>query len=78
MIATIVDTTALLETIVAAFVAGLGVMFTFSLAILGVSGSIEANRNGQRLQAAFYVALAVLGTLATIAAITLGLIIMVG
>jgi ABC-type polysaccharide/polyol phosphate export permease len=77
MIATIVDTTALLETIIAALVAGLGVMFTFSLAILGVSGSVEANRNGQRLQAALYVALAVIGTLATIAAIVFGLIVMV-
>jgi|GEM_PF-4386436 hypothetical protein len=78
MIATIVDTTALLETVLAALVAGLGVMFTFSLAILGVSGTIEANRNGQRLQAVFYVALALLGALATIGAIVLGLLIMVG
>jgi hypothetical protein len=73
----VVDVGALLETVLAATVAGLGVTTTFSLAILGASGSVDARRNGQRLQSAAYAALAVLGVLATLAAIGFGLVVMV-
>ena len=48
VIATIVDTTALWETVVAAFVAGVGTTIVFSLAILGATRFAEANRDGQR------------------------------
>ena len=46
MIATIVDTEALWETVVAAFVAGVGTTIVFSLAILGATRFAEANREG--------------------------------
>lgn len=74
----VVDVGALLETVLAATVAGIVVTFTFSLAILGASGSVDARRNGQRLQAAAYAVLAVLGVTATLTAIGFGLIVMVG
>jgi hypothetical protein len=69
MIATIVDTTALWETVVAAFVAGVGTTIVFSLAILGATRFTEATRDGHGFHAAIFGALAVVGLLATIAAI---------
>jgi hypothetical protein len=76
VIATIVDTTALWETVVAAFVAGVGTTIVFSLAILGASRFAEANREDQRFAAAMFAALTVIGLLATAAAITVGVIVM--
>ena len=51
-LATIVDTKALLETVVAAFVAGVGVTFVFSLAILGAARFAEMSRDGRTSAAA--------------------------
>jgi hypothetical protein len=76
VIATIVDTTALWQTIVAAFVAGVGTTFVFSLAILGATRLSEATRDGNRLHATFFGALMVLGLLATAAAVVVGVIVM--
>ena len=67
MLATIVDTSALWQTIVAAFVAGVGTTLVFSLAILGVARLAEANRQGRSVQSAAFAALALLGLLATAA-----------
>ena len=76
MIATIVDTEALWQTVVAAFAAGVGTTIVFSLAILGAARFSEANREGQRAQATVYGALMVLGLLATAAAVVFGVIVM--
>ena len=76
MIATIVDTKALWETVVAAFVAGVGTTFVFSLAILGAARFAEANRDGRGAHAAAFGALAVFGAVATVAAIVFGVIVM--
>jgi hypothetical protein len=76
MIATVVDTKALWETIVAAFVAGVGTTFVFSLAILGIARFAELSREGRTLEALLAGALAVLGLLATGAAIVFGVIVM--
>jgi hypothetical protein len=76
MLATIVDTSALWQTIVAAFVAGVGTTLVFSLAILGVARLAEANRQGRSFQSAAFAGLAVLGLLATVAAIVFGVIVM--
>ena len=54
MLATIVDTSALWQTIVAAFVAGVGTTLVFSLAILGVARLAEANRQGRSFQSAAF------------------------
>ena len=48
MLATIVDSQALLETAVAALAAGVGVALTFSLAILGTARYAEASREHRR------------------------------
>jgi hypothetical protein len=78
MLATVVDTDALLQTIAAAFVAGVGVTFVFSLAILGIARSAEATRAGRSAEAALFVALAVVGLVATGAAAVFGVIVMTG
>jgi hypothetical protein len=76
MIATIVDTEALWQTVAGAFVAGVGTTIVFSLAILGATRWSEANRDGRRLQATVFGALMVAGLLATTAAITVGVVVM--
>ena len=76
MIATIVDTQALLQAITGAFVAGVGTTVVFSLAILGATRLSEANREGHRLHAAIFGALMILGLLATAAAVVVGVVVM--
>jgi hypothetical protein len=76
MLATIVDTSALWQTIAAAFVAGVGTTLVFSLAILGVARFSQANREGRPVQSAAFAGLALLGFLATAAAIVFGVIVM--
>jgi hypothetical protein len=74
--AEIVDWEALLDTGLAAFVAGVGVAFTFSLAILGASRFLEASREQRTLEAGAFGLLGVIGLLATAGAITAGIIVM--
>jgi hypothetical protein len=76
VIATIVDTQALLETVVAAFVAGVGTTVVFSLAIFGVVRFADANRDGHTLEAALYGLLAALGVLATLGAAVFAVVVM--
>lgn len=76
MLATAVDTNALWQAILAAFVAGVGTTLLFSLAILGAARSAEANREGRSLEAAAFATLGVLGLLATAAAIVAGVVVM--
>jgi hypothetical protein len=76
MIATIVDTQALLETIVAAFVAGVGATIIVSLAILGSVRFADASREGRTFEAVIFGALAVIGSLGTVGAAVLAVIVM--
>lgn len=76
MIATIVDTGALLKTVVASAMAGIGVTLIFSLAILGATRFIESSRDGRSIQAAAFGALALIALAGATAAVTLGIIVM--
>ena len=76
MPATIVDTSALWQTVVAALLAGVGTTIVFSIAILGVARFSDATRDGRGGQAAAYGALAIAGLIATVAAIVFGVIVM--
>ena len=78
LLATIVDTQALLETAVAALVAGVGVAFTFSLAILGWARYTEEAREQRSARAAAFAVLGLVGLTATAAAIVAGIIAMTG
>jgi hypothetical protein len=76
ILATIVDTDALVKTIVAAFVAGVGVTFIFSLAILGASRFVDLSRDGRGAEAIAFGVLALVAVLMALAAVTLGIIVM--
>ena len=76
MTAMIVDTQALWQTVVAAFVAGVGTTFIFSIAIVAATRFSEASREGRSAEAAAFAAVAVVGLLATGAAIAFGVIVM--
>lgn len=76
MLATVVDTGALLQTVAAAFVAGVGVTLIFSLAILGAARFADLSRDGHRVAAAWFGALAILALAAAAAAVTIGIIVM--
>ena len=76
MLATLVDTGALLRTVAAAFVAGVGVTLIFSLAILGATRFAEMNRDGRPVAAVSFGALAIVALAAATAAVTFGIIVM--
>ena len=76
MLATIVDTEALLKTIVAAFIAGVGVTLIFSLAILGASRFVDLSRDGRSAGAIAFGALAVVALVAALVVVAVGIIVM--
>ena len=76
VLGTIIDSEALLDTTVAALAAGVGVAFTFSLAILGFARLAEASRDGQRFESVLYATLALLGLVASLVAIAFGIVVM--
>jgi hypothetical protein len=76
MLATIVDTQALLKSVIAAFIAGVGVTLIFSLAILGASRFVERSRDGRPVAAMAFGALGVVAVGTALAVVTLGIIVM--
>ena len=78
ILSTIVDTEAVWQSVVAAVIAGVGVILVFSLAVLGVARFADFSRDHRPLAATLFGALAVAGLLATVAAIAIGLIVMTG
>ena len=69
------DWEALLDTGLAALIAGVGVAFTFSLAILGASRFIEASRDQRKIEAGAFALLGVVALVATAAMIAGGIIV---
>ncbi len=78
MIATLVEGEALLETVIASVVAGIGVTFVFSIAIWGVARFVDYSRDDRRLAAGAAGAVTVLALLATAAALVIGILVMTG
>jgi hypothetical protein len=76
MIATIVEGEALLETVLASVVAGVGVTFVFSIAIWGVARLVDYSRDERPLAAGAAGAVAVLALGATAAALVVGILVM--
>ncbi len=76
MLPTVVDTEALLRTIAAAFVAGVGVTFIFSLAIVGAARFADMSRDGRPVAALAFGILGVIALGAAAAAVTIGIIVM--
>jgi len=76
MLATIVETGDLLKTVVASVVAGVGLTCIFSIAIWGATRYAELSHDERPLAAGAAGTLAVLGFLATLAAVVFGIIVM--
>ena len=76
MLATIVDTKELWQTVAASFIAGVGITFTFSLTILGAARLADRNREGRSVATGFAGLLAATGLLLTVAGIALGMAVM--
>lgn len=76
MIATIVEWESVLDTVLASAIAGIGVTFVFSIAIWGVARFVDYNRGERPLAAGAAALVAVLGLLATGAALVVGILVM--
>jgi hypothetical protein len=76
MMATIVETKELIETVVASFVAGVGVTAIFSTAIWGGARFADLSRDGRPVAAAAAVVVGVLALAATLAAVVFGIVVM--
>ncbi len=76
MIATIVEGEALLETVVASVVAGIGVTFVFSIAIWGAGRFVDLSREERPLAAGAAALVGGVALLATIAAVVVGILVM--
>jgi uncharacterized membrane protein YcjF (UPF0283 family) len=76
MIATLVEGKALLETVAASVVAGIGVTFVFSVAIWGVARFADLSRNERPLAAGAAALVACLALLATVGIVVIGIIAM--
>jgi hypothetical protein len=72
----LVDTEALLDTVAAAAVAGVGITLIFSLAIYGATRFVDLSRDERFVAAGAAAALAMLSLVAFIAAVTIGIIVM--
>jgi uncharacterized membrane protein len=75
-VAALVDTKALLEVVVAAFVAGIGVIVVFSIAVAGAVRFVDMRRDGRPLEAAFFGLVTTLALLASAAAVIGGIVVM--
>lgn len=76
MMATIVETKDLLETVVASLVAGVGITTIFSVAIWGGARFADLNRGGRPLAAGAAAVLGGLALLATVVAVVIGIVVM--
>jgi hypothetical protein len=77
MIASIVDTDALLQVVWVSLIAGVGVPSCFGLAILGSTRAVEFGRNGRPVEAVLFGIVGVLGLAVVIASIVFGILTLV-
>ena len=76
MLAVVVETKQLAETVVASIVGGVGVTVAFSIAIWGVARFADLSRSERPLAAAAAAAVAVLALTATAASVVLAIVVM--
>jgi hypothetical protein len=76
MIATIVETGQLIETIVVSVLAGVGVTVTFSVAIWGAARSADLNREDRTASAALALATSGLALAVVAAVVVFGIVVM--
>jgi hypothetical protein len=76
MIATIVHTDELLQTVIASMVAGIGVTFAFSVAIWGAGQFAELSRNERPMAATAAAVVGVFALACVAAALIIGIVVM--
>jgi hypothetical protein len=76
VIATIVETRELLDTVIYATVAALGLILVYSLAIWGLTRYADLSRDGRPIAAGAAATVAALGLLASIGAVVFGIVVM--
>jgi hypothetical protein len=76
MLAVVVETKELVQTVIASVVGGVGVTVVFSIAIWGAARFADLSRGERRVAAAGAAAVAALALLATAASVVLGIIVM--
>jgi hypothetical protein len=76
VVATVVETKDLLETVAASLIAGIGVTAAFSFVILGITKSADMVRDERPVLATAAGALAILAGLVVTAAIVFGIVVM--
>ncbi len=76
-LATVVEWDALLKTVVASFLAGVGITLAFSLSIYGATRTAELRRDDRPLEAGLAFALLVAGLAVSVAGIAFGLVTLV-
>ena len=76
MLAVVVETKQLAETVVASIVGGVGVTVAFSIAIWGVARFADLSRSERPLAAGAAAAVTVLALMATAASVVLGIVVM--
>lgn len=76
VLATLIEGKEMLQTVVAATVAGLGVTFAFSVAIWGFGRSLELSSEDRRLAAGSAATIGVLALLVVLGAIAVGIVVM--
>lgn len=78
VLAEIVETKELVQTVVFAFVAGVGVTVIFSVGIWGVARFIDLNQEERSVAAGAAAVIGVLALLAVAASIVIGVVVMTG
>jgi hypothetical protein len=77
LLATIVDTEALLKTVAASFIAGVGITFTFALAILGAARFVDLRSEERPLAAGVFAVVGLIALAACGVAIAFGIVVMI-
>jgi len=78
MLATVVHTNELLQTIAASAVAGIGITIIFSIAIWGAARFVDLSGSERPVAAAGAAAVGILGLVLTLAVVAAGLLVMLG
>jgi hypothetical protein len=76
MIATVVETKELLQTVVASLAAGIGVTATFSIMIFGAARFADLRRDNRTASATLFAVLTAVGLVLTGAGIIFGIVVM--
>jgi cytochrome c biogenesis protein CcdA len=76
MLATIVETKDLLETVAASVIAGLGVTIVFSIAVYGATRFADLSRDERPVAAAAAISIALLAFAACVAGVVFGIVVM--